>query len=170
MKVSKGNKLDLAKAARECASMAESVSGTIQSITQHWNRYCNAAAMPEFVTNEVFTRRAKLADFMRRMAESLESVADDKTTNEGKETAKIYNTLKGETLQHWLTIAIKRDENGDATVTTNSTIHVNMVHPVSFSWGPEYSDADILNDDDLLRVVYQRFGREIFTADHTRNF
>lgn len=78
MKVSKGNKLDLAKAARECASMAESVSGTIQSITQHWNQYCNAAALPEFVTNEVFTRRAKLADFMRRMAESLESAADTK--------------------------------------------------------------------------------------------
>ncbi|HIF0636016.1 TPA: hypothetical protein ACXYQ5_004990 [Klebsiella pneumoniae] len=78
MKVSKGNKLDLAKAARECASMAESVSGTIQSITQHWNQYCNAAALPEFITDEVFTRRAKLADFMRRMAESLESVADTK--------------------------------------------------------------------------------------------
>lgn len=77
MKVSKGNKLHLAKAARECASMAESVSGTIQSITQHWNQYCNAAALPEFITNEVFTRRAKLADFMRRMAESLES-ADSK--------------------------------------------------------------------------------------------
>lgn len=89
MKVSKGNKLDLAKAARECASMAESVSGTIQSITQHWNQYCNAAALPEFITNEVFTRRAKLADFMRRMAESLESVADDKTINEVKEMKKI---------------------------------------------------------------------------------
>lgn len=83
---------------------------------------------------------------------------------------RVYNTLKGETLQSWLTIAIKRDENGDATVTTNSTIHVNKVRPVSFSWGPEFSDADILNDNDLLRVVYQRFGREIFTADHTRNF
>lgn len=45
---------------------------------------------------------------------------------------RVYNTLKGETLQSWLTIAIKRDENGDATVTTNSTIHVNKVRPVSF--------------------------------------
>lgn len=83
---------------------------------------------------------------------------------------RVYNTLKGEKLQHWLTIVIKREENGDATVSTNSTIHVNKVRPVSFSWGPEFSDADILNDDDLLRVVYQRFGREIFTADHTRKF
>lgn len=83
---------------------------------------------------------------------------------------RIYNTLKGETLQHWLTIAIKRDANGTATVETRSTIHVNKAHPVSFSWGPEYSDAEILNDNDLLRVVYQRFGREIFTADHTRKF
>ena len=83
---------------------------------------------------------------------------------------RVYNTLKGETLQHWLTIVIKRDANGGAVVETHSTIHVNKVSPVSFSWGPEYSDADILNDDDLLRVVYQRFGREIFTADHTRKF
>ena len=52
---------------------------------------------------------------------------------------RVYNTLKGEKLQHWLTIVIKREENGDATVSTNSTIHVNKVHPVSFSWGPEYS-------------------------------
>lgn len=83
---------------------------------------------------------------------------------------RAYNTLKGESLQSWLTIVIKRDANGDAIVETHSTILVNKVHPVSFSWGPEYSDADILNDNDLLRVVYQRFGREIFTADHTRKF
>lgn len=76
MKVSKGNKLDLAKAARECASIAESVSGTIYSIVQHWNQYCHAAELTEYTTNEVFTRRAKLADFMRRMAESLESIAE----------------------------------------------------------------------------------------------
>ncbi|ARB11984.1 hypothetical protein HWB03_gp59 [Salmonella phage ST-101] len=28
---------------------------------------------------------------------------------------------------------------------------------------------DILNDNDLLRVIYQKYGREIFTADFTRN-
>lgn len=91
MKVSKGNKLDLAKAARECASIAESVSGTIYSIVQHWNQYCHAAELTEFTTNEVFTRRAKLADFMRRMAETLESIADNKTTNEVK---SMKNTIK----------------------------------------------------------------------------
>ncbi|ECA9746825.1 hypothetical protein EUC00_19870 [Salmonella enterica subsp. enterica serovar Haduna] len=82
---------------------------------------------------------------------------------------KVYNAIKGQTLQHWLTIAIKRDENGDATVELRSTIHVNKVSPVSFSWGKEYSDADILNDADLLRVIYQKYGHEIFTADFTRN-
>ncbi|EMQ4336805.1 hypothetical protein WG681_004698 [Salmonella enterica subsp. enterica serovar Newport] len=82
---------------------------------------------------------------------------------------KVYNAIKGQTLQHWLKIAIKRDENGDATVELRSTIHVNKVSPVSISWGKEFTDADILNDNDLLRVIYQKYGREIFTADFTRN-
>ena len=83
---------------------------------------------------------------------------------------KIYNTLKGQPLQHWLTIAIIRDETGSATVETRSTIHVVKARPLSQSWGASFSDSDILNDNDLLKVVYQRFGREIFTADYTRNF
>ncbi|HFV9797655.1 TPA: hypothetical protein ACIAOQ_001169 [Salmonella enterica subsp. enterica serovar 6,7:-:-] len=82
---------------------------------------------------------------------------------------KVYNAIKGQTLQHWLTIAIKRDENGDATVELRSTIHVNRVSTLSFSWGKEFTDGDILNDSDLLRVIYQKYGREIFTADFTRN-
>jgi hypothetical protein len=83
---------------------------------------------------------------------------------------RIYNTLKGQPLQHWLTIAIIRDETGSATVETRSTIHVVKARPLSQSWGASFSDSDILNDNDLLKVVYQRFGREIFTADYTRNF
>ncbi|AXY84921.1 hypothetical protein PCY83_004078 [Salmonella enterica] len=82
---------------------------------------------------------------------------------------KVYNAIKGQTLQHWLKIAIKRDENGDATVELRSTIHVNRVSTLSFSWGKEFTDADILNDADLLRVIYQKYGREIFTAEFTRN-
>ncbi|QJI52257.1 hypothetical protein [Cronobacter phage JC01] len=83
---------------------------------------------------------------------------------------KVYHTLKGETLQHWLTIAIIRDVSGDARVETRSTIHVNKVSPVSFTWGADFTDADILNDGDLLRVVYQRYGRDIFTGKYTRDF
>lgn len=83
---------------------------------------------------------------------------------------KIYNTLKGQPLQHWLTIAIIRDETGSATVETRSTIHVVKARPLTQSWGASFSDSDILNDNDLLKVVYQRFGREIFTGDYTRNF
>lgn len=82
----------------------------------------------------------------------------------------VYNTLKGEQLQHWLTIAIDRNENGTATVTTCSTIHVNREVPVTFSWGKEFSDADILNDKDLIRVVYERYGFEIFTGKYDRDF
>lgn len=83
---------------------------------------------------------------------------------------KIYDTLKGETLQHWLKIAIIRNESGDAVVETRSTIHVKKANPVSMSWGASYSDADILRDNDLLRVVYQRYGRDIFTGVYTRDF
>ena len=85
-------------------------------------------------------------------------------------TERIYNTLKGETLQHWLTIAIIRDETGTAKAETRSTIHVEKVKPVSFCWGESFTDSDILNDADLLRVVYQRFGRDIFTGNYTRDF
>ncbi|ENL9127490.1 hypothetical protein AB6J89_004697 [Salmonella enterica] len=83
---------------------------------------------------------------------------------------RIYNTLKGQPLQHWLTIAIIRDETGSATVETRSTIHVVKARPLAQSWGASFSDSDILNDNDLLKVVYQRFGSEIFTGDYTRNF
>lgn len=83
---------------------------------------------------------------------------------------RIYNTLKGQPLQHWLTIAIIRDETGSATVETRSTIHVVKARPLTQSWGASFSDSDILNDNDLLEVVYQRFGREIFTGEYTRNF
>ena len=82
---------------------------------------------------------------------------------------KVYNTLKGETLQHWLTIAIIRDEDG-ARVETRSTLHVNKSHAVPFSWGKDFSDAEILNDNDLLRKVYERYGRDIFTGQYTREF
>ncbi|EJO6880493.1 hypothetical protein NRU31_003980 [Salmonella enterica] len=83
---------------------------------------------------------------------------------------KVYNAVKGQTLQHWLTIVIKRDESGTATVELHSTIHVNRISTLSFSWGKEFTDADILNDNDLLRVIYQKYGREIFTAEYTRDF
>lgn len=83
---------------------------------------------------------------------------------------RIYNTLKGETLQHWLTIAIIRDETGSATVETRSTIHVEKARPLTQSWGASFTDAEILNDDILLRVVYERFGRDVFTGMYTRNF
>nr|UVX62893.1 MAG: hypothetical protein [Bacteriophage sp.] len=82
---------------------------------------------------------------------------------------RVYNTLKGETLQHWLTIAIIR-ENGSAHVETRSTLHVNRSNPVPFSWGHEFTDAQILNDKALLRKVYERYGRDIFTAQYTREF
>jgi len=92
----------------------------------------------------------------------------DSTTPQGR-VERVYNTLKGETLQHWLTIAIIRNEDG-AHVETRSTLHVNRANPVPFSWGHEFTDAQILNDKDLLRKVYERYGRDIFTAQYTREF
>lgn len=83
---------------------------------------------------------------------------------------RIYDTLKGETLQHWLKVAIIREEEGSARVEFRSTIHVNKVSPVTFSWGAEFSDREILNDRDLLKSAYQKFGREIFTGKYDRDF
>lgn len=83
---------------------------------------------------------------------------------------RIYQVLKGEELQAWLSIAIIRSEDGTATVETRSTHHVVKARLVSFTWGKEFSDADILNDADLLRVVYERYGREIFTIQTHRDF
>lgn len=78
----------------------------------------------------------------------------------------VHNALKGRTLQHWLKVAIIR-ENGSAFVEFRSTIHVNKVSRLSMSWGADFSDADILNDNIVLEKAYQKYGREIFTADYT---
>lgn len=78
----------------------------------------------------------------------------------------ILDSLKGRTLQHWLKVAIIR-ENGSAFVEFRSTIHVKKVFRLSMSWGADFSNADILNDNVVLEKAYQMFGREIFTANYT---
>lgn len=89
---------------------------------------------------------------------------------QGERGERVYNTLKGEALQDWLSIAIRRDADGRATVETRSRFHVGGSHKLTVTWGDDYSDAEILHDDILLRTVYQRYGRDVFTAINTREF
>jgi hypothetical protein len=89
---------------------------------------------------------------------------------QGERGERVYNVLKGEPLQDWLSIVIRRDADGRATVETRSRFHVNVSHTMRNTWGNDYSDAEILNDDHLLRTMYQLYGREIFTVITTREF
>lgn len=66
----------LANTARECASMANSVSGTIKSIVIHWNLCCQQAQMEGFTTEARYSRRAVLAADMLRMADQLDRIAE----------------------------------------------------------------------------------------------
>ncbi len=82
----------------------------------------------------------------------------------------VSDTLKGEKLQHWLKVAVISDNNGGHYVELRSTIHVNKTHRVTFSWGRDFSVADILNDNDLLKAAYSAYGRDIFVGQYTRDF
>lgn len=66
----------LANTARTCASIANSVSGTIKSIVTHWNLCCQQVQMEDFTTEAHYTRRAFLAADMLRMAEQLDNIAN----------------------------------------------------------------------------------------------
>lgn len=75
----------LANTARSCASMANSVSGTIKSIVIHWNLCCQQSKLEGFTTEARYTRRAALAADMLRMAEQLDNMAEGKDALTGKE-------------------------------------------------------------------------------------
>lgn len=92
----KQNAINLAKTARECASMANSVSGTIKSIVIHWNLACQAAKMEGFTTEARYTRRALLAADMLRMAAQLDNISEgkDALTGEPVAPAKKVKTIK----------------------------------------------------------------------------
>lgn len=66
----------LANTARSCASMANSVSGTIKSIVIHWNLCCQQSRMEGFTTEARYTRRAILAADFLRMADQLDRLAE----------------------------------------------------------------------------------------------
>jgi hypothetical protein len=92
----KQNTKALANTARECASMANSVSGTIKSIVIHWNLACQAAKMESFTTEARYTRRALLAADMLRMAAQLENISEGKDALTGEPVAptKKVKTIK----------------------------------------------------------------------------
>lgn len=94
--MSKQNVVDLANTARECASLANSVSGTIKFIVQRWNQACQAAKMEGFTTEARYTRRAQLAADMLRMAAQLDNIAEgkDALTGEPVLPAEKVKTIK----------------------------------------------------------------------------
>ena len=94
--MSKQNAVDLANTARECASLANSVSGTIKFIVQRWNQACQAAKMEGFTTEARYTRRAQLAADMLRMAAQLDNIAEgkDPLTGEPVASAKKVKIIK----------------------------------------------------------------------------
>ncbi|HCH0655749.1 TPA: hypothetical protein NKO55_000273 [Enterobacter asburiae] len=85
--MSKQNVVDLANTARECASLANSVSGTIKFIVQRWNQACQAAKMEGFTTEPRYTRRAQLAADMLRVAAQLDNIAEGKDPLTGEPVA-----------------------------------------------------------------------------------
>ena len=68
----------LANTARECAQLANGVSGTIKWIVAHWNLCCQQADLINFTTEARYTRRAMLAADMLRMADQLDNLAEGK--------------------------------------------------------------------------------------------
>lgn len=103
-------------------------------------------------------------------ADHIEALEMDAALSAPVAGERVYNTLKGEALQDWLCIAIRRDADGRATVETRSRFHVGGPSVLPNTWGDDYSDAEILHDDILLRHVYQRYGRDVFTSINTREF
>ncbi|AQT88729.1 hypothetical protein OQ853_06595 [Enterobacter roggenkampii] len=99
--MSKQNVVDLANTARECASLANSVSGTIKFIVQRWNQACQAAKMVGFTTEPRYTRRAQLAADMLRMAAQLDNIAEgkDPLTGEPVASAKKVKIIKASDLK-----------------------------------------------------------------------
>lgn len=92
----KQNAINLANTARECASMANSVSGTIKFIVQRWNQACQAAKMEGFTTEARYTRRAQLAADMLRMAAQMDNISEGKDALTGEPVAptKKVKTIK----------------------------------------------------------------------------
>lgn len=80
----------LANNARSCASMANSVSGTIKSIVIHWNLCCQQSKLEGFTTEARYTRRAMLAADMLRMAEQLDNLAEGRHPITGQSADEAY--------------------------------------------------------------------------------
>lgn len=76
----------LANTARECAGIANSVSGTMAWIVRHWNLCCQQAGLLNFTTEARYTRRAALAADMLRMAEQLDNLASGCDALTGEKT------------------------------------------------------------------------------------
>lgn len=105
----------LANTARECASIANSVSGTMKWIVNHWNLCCQQAGLINFTTEARYTRRAALAADMLRMAEQLDNLANGR------------DAITGETIEQRTERLFER---GEAMV-QDIRIGMTVINPVS---------------------------------------
>ncbi|WP_281080278.1 hypothetical protein [Klebsiella quasivariicola] len=89
MNAIKMNYTALANTARECAQLANGVSGTMKWIVSHWNLCCQQSDLLTFTTEARYTRRAALAADMLRMAEQLDRLANDCDAITGEPVAPV---------------------------------------------------------------------------------
>lgn len=113
MNAIKLNYTALANTARECAQLANGVSGTMKWIVAHWNLCCQQSDLLTFTTEARYTRRAALAADMLRMAEQLDRLANDcdaitgepvealivSASNEGVQTTEALNQPEETTMK-----------------------------------------------------------------------
>lgn len=72
--------------------------------------------------------------------------------------SKTYNTLAGRELWDWYAIRIEIIDDSKH-VYFLSRIHVNKEVQVSFTFSTDFSDAQILNDNDLYTWIVNHYGQ-----------
>lgn len=124
MNAIKMNYTALANTARECAQLANGVSGTMKWIVSHWNLCCQQSDLLTFTTEARYTRRAALAADMLRMAEQLDRLANDCDAITGEPVEALIVSAANEDAQ---TTEALTTINEDVNMTTFNTINVGDV-------------------------------------------
>lgn len=123
MNAIKLNYTALANTARECAQLANGVSGTMKWIVAHWNLCCQQSDLLTFTTEARYTRRAALAADMLRMAEQLDRLANDCDAITGEPVEALIVSASNEDVQ--TTEALNQPEE----ITMNTTFE-NVVNAI----------------------------------------
>jgi len=71
---------------------------------------------------------------------------------------RIYHHLGKNQLRDWLHVEIEEDEDGTKHVTFVSRWHVSKRFPISWSYGKDFTDEEILRDGNLAGKCTEMFG------------